>query len=495
MRIWLLPLLAGIAHAASIRGTVVENLSGRPVSRANVLLEPVAGSGGTRATVHTDTAGVFVFQVPPGVYILQATRTPFLPSFYGQKRWNSAGMPLTVTENETAYANIRMMRYAAIAGRLVDENDVGQPEFRVAAYRNTRPLQLVADATADERGVFRIYGLLPGNYLVRSLGQSLAGIGYVPTFAHETEEIEAGRTVDVQAEEEARAIDVRPIPGQLFSLIVTAEPLDPGDAPVTITFVSEMSRQVVQAQSHTFAGLTRGDYEVFAEAPSRAGGVKQSAYQRLSLTKDSAVALPLTRIQPVYFQFEGLPMAAESDGTVRVLGRRKDLAGFHDPQVVKLQDHRANLTAGPWELALAPIDGYYVAGFAGPGPIPRNQRADGWNEVMINNGGSVRFSLSGNPGGVHGTVMDAGNPAVGAPVFLEAMDLEPARRVTDTYVTITDVQGKYGFTGLAPGRYRVLSSFEYQMPDSNTMALAGAKEVHVDVRTDLPLDLDLYVIR
>ena len=58
MRIWVLPLLAGMAHAAVIRGTVVENLSGRPVSRASVVLEPVPGSSGARATLHTDTGGV-----------------------------------------------------------------------------------------------------------------------------------------------------------------------------------------------------------------------------------------------------------------------------------------------------------------------------------------------------------------------------------------------------------------------------------------------------
>src|SRR5580692_5635626 len=121
MRIWLLPLVAGIAHAAVIRGTVVENQTGRPLSRATVQIEPIAGSGGVRQTGHTDLTGQFVFQTPPGTYILLAIRRPFLTSYYGQKRWNSAGMTLVVTEAETAYASIRMMRYAAITGTVVDE--------------------------------------------------------------------------------------------------------------------------------------------------------------------------------------------------------------------------------------------------------------------------------------------------------------------------------------------------------------------------------------
>jgi hypothetical protein len=223
--------------------------------------------------------------------------------------------------------------------------------------------------------------------------------------------------------------------------------------------------------------------------------VKQSSYQRISLGNDNALTIPLHQIPAVIFQMDGLPSQADRDGSAILLGRRKDLAGFHDQQVIRLENHRANLTVGPWELALTPPDGYYVSSFSGPGPFVRNQRPEGWNEAMIYGGSSIRFSVSGGSGALHGTVNDSGNPAVGAPVFLEPMELDPARRITNTYVAITDVRGQYHFAGLAPGRYRVLSSFEYQMPDSDAMVLAGAKDVLLEVRNDASLDLDLYVIR
>ncbi len=92
---------------------------------------------------------------------------------------------------------------------------------------------------------------------------------------------------------------------------------------------------------------------------------------------------------------------------------------------------------------------------------------DGWNAAIVlprPMGGWAQFRFSANPGALHGTVTDAGDPVVGAPVFIEPMDVEPARRLTDAYVTITDVRGRYHFGGLAPGHYRVLSSFsEYQI--------------------------------
>ena len=179
-----------------------------------------------------------------------------------------------------------------------------------------------------------------------------------------------------------------------------------------------------------------------------------------------------------------------------MLGRRKDLAGARAMQVVALVNGRARLAPGPWEFALAPVAGYFVSGFSGPGSQrPANLRFEGWNEAMVGAYGGVRFTLSSNAGSLGGAVTDAGNPAVGAPVFLEPTDLEPLRRVTGVYVTVTGVHGQYQFDGLAPGNYRVLSSFEYRMPDSKTMVSAGAKELKIDGGSSAAQDLDLYVIR
>jgi hypothetical protein len=84
---------------------------------------------------------------------------------------------------------------------------------------------------------------------------------------------------------------------------------------------------------------------------------------------------------------------------------------------------------------------------------------------------------------------------VGAPVYLEAWDPETRKRLTDLRVVRTDVRGAYRFQSLAPGTYRVLSTFEYQMPESASMDLAGAQSVRVEARNDLQMDLDLYGIR
>jgi hypothetical protein len=490
-------LLAGGLQAAVVRGTVVEHQTGRPLSRASVLLEPVPGSGGLRKTTHTDRFGFFEFAgEPAGYYMLQAWRESFVTVQYGQKRWNSSGRPLVVTESNTVFVTLQMLRFGSISGTVVDENDTGMPEFEVAAYLNTRPPQLAAKATCDEQGRYRIYGLLPGNYIVRTLGKQVDEIGYKPTYSRETDILDQARTVDVEIEQQAELGFVRPLPGKLLTLTAGASALDPDQMPVTMTFASETGRQIIHSPgdvSRVFTGLPAGDYELFAEAPSDPG--VQGAYQRISLGRDMGVFLPLKKVPPVRFQFDGVPIQAVIDGTVKVMARRKDLAGTSDNRILK--GGTGALAPGIWEVALAPLDGYYAAGFSGTGNYSyrRNLRAEGWNEITVTGtGASVRFTLSKNVSTLHGIVKDHGEPVIGAPVFLEPLDLEPEKRITYAYVALTGADGVYRFASMPPGRYRLLSSFEYQMPDAKIMVDAGARELQLETRSDAARDLELYVI-
>ena len=125
-------------------------------------------------------------------------------------------------------------------------------------------------------------------------------------------------------------------------------------------------------------------------------------------------------------------------------------------------------------------------------------RADGWNEILLAGPAqeTVKFVLSPTPAAVHGVVSDASHdPVAGVLVFLEAYDPDSRKRLMDVRVTRTDTQGKYQFYGLAPGAYRMLSSFEFQMPDSAALDVANAHVVKADEGRDVAVDLDQYVIR
>jgi hypothetical protein len=252
----------------------------------------------------------------------------------------------------------------------------------------------------------------------------------------------------------------------------------------------------VQASSHEFGPLPAGPYELFAQAPlERQPGI-QGHYDRVNVGQDRALPrIVLRQVPPVQFTFEGA--SAQAADSIQVLARRKDLAGEGATEVLKLANNAVQLAPGPWEIAPAPIPGFYVSGFSGSGYQRRGDgRFDGWNEINVGSSNAgVKFTLSSSSSALHGTVKSGSEPVAGAPVFLEPMDLEPRRRVTDTFSTRTDMRGHYQFSGLAPGNYRVLSSFEYQMPDSQTMSNASAKTVQLDSTHEGQQDLDLYIIR
>ena len=172
---WLVYLLAGgTLQAAIIKGSVVENQTGKALARTLISIQPVPGSAGPSGSVRTNTYGMFEFiDLPAGAYLITAARRGFMPAQYGQKNWRAAGQPVVLDKDQSTFLSIRLPRFSSISGVIVDENDVGLPEHEVVAMSNTRPPRMIAKAQADDRGMYRISGLDPGSYLVRTLGTGI----------------------------------------------------------------------------------------------------------------------------------------------------------------------------------------------------------------------------------------------------------------------------------------------------------------------------------
>jgi hypothetical protein len=88
-----------------------------------------------------------------------------------------------------------------------------------------------------------------------------------------------------------------------------------------------------------------------------------------------------------------------------------------------------------------------------------------------------------------------GDPVAGVPVFVEPFDLDPRLRIEPLRSVTTDGKGRYEISGLAAGVYRLMASFDYEMPDTSQMAAANAKKVQVDDGGRATLDLQEFVIR
>ncbi len=470
-------LAAAAARAAVIRGTVVENLTGKLLARAVVALIPMEGTPADVRTMRTTSLGGFEFdRLPAGAYIVKASRRGFIPAEYGQKRWNSAGQPVLIEESATAFLMMRLYRFSAAGGTVVDENDIGLPDHEVAVWKLTEPPELIRQATSDDRGVFRIGGLEPGRYVVRTMGGQYPEGGYLPTFSHETERLDQAQLVELFPEQQTDHADIRPLPGKLYSVAISAE-TDPPGLEVTITLASASGRRSVKAPYMLVPSLPPGDYEAYSDT---ANGV--SGYQRFVVRDNTTITLLASPAAAVSV-FGG----PQNEGG-QLLARRKDLAGAGEVRPVHLDGGRGNVPPGGWEFLSAPPAGFYASSFS---PFIRGSYAHGWVPFFAQPRASLRISLSSGAGGVWGTVKDAPY----APVYLEAYDATARKRIGQLRTTYADARGQFRFDNLAPGTYRLLSTFEYRSPDTETIGLSPAESVTVTAKSDVVKDLELWIIR
>ena len=164
------------AHPATVAGTgapsAVERRR-RPVRRAVVSLS--GGEPRVSRAIQTDDLGAFVFaDLPAGEFTLSANKGGFVDSIFGQKQPGSGrpGTPIRLNAGQQLKdLALPLARGGVITGRVVDE--VGEPAFGISVriYRwvmksGERTLAPGQSATTDDRGVYRIPALLPGEYVV-----------------------------------------------------------------------------------------------------------------------------------------------------------------------------------------------------------------------------------------------------------------------------------------------------------------------------------------
>jgi len=154
----------------------VETADATPQAMRRVIVTLTAPElPGGRAAV-TDADGQFAFDhLPAGRYVVAGSKPAYLDGAYGATRPGRPGIPLQLAAGESRTDVVFTMTHgAAIAGVLRGANGEPAPGIEVAALRLPPPgdppvLVMTRFATTDDRGAYRIYGLIPGEYLVSSL--------------------------------------------------------------------------------------------------------------------------------------------------------------------------------------------------------------------------------------------------------------------------------------------------------------------------------------
>jgi protocatechuate 3,4-dioxygenase beta subunit len=193
---------AAARGTARIRGKVVGADTSAPLRRAQVTI--TSAELGVRRATTTDADGRYEFvELPAGRYVIGAGKGGYVTLQYGQRRPLEAGRPLAVVDDQIlADVDFVLPRGSVITGRIVDE--FGEPvtgaQIQVQRYQygpgGQRRLGFAGGfgfTQTDDRGEFRVFGLMPGEYVISAVMRSImisvgsanpndASDGFLPTY-------------------------------------------------------------------------------------------------------------------------------------------------------------------------------------------------------------------------------------------------------------------------------------------------------------------------
>lgn len=277
------------APTVRLTGRIVTDL-GAPVAGAAVSIPPLSNG-----SVLSDADGYFEFpRVPPGTYTFNAEKIG-----YALNRGGSAlRSPISVTVRAGEVprpVTIAFLRTGAVIGRIVDEFGDPVQQLEVHALGRTadrltgRPVTLmvgISDIT-DDRGEFRLYGLPPGDYIVRattvlpvepgalSLSRSVVGpFETLPMYFPGTIDLGAAQPVSLLPGQEASAgFAWRRARALRISGVVIDSPGAPAAGrTLSLTTASSLRSMPVAADGRfTVEGVTPGDYQLHVRSGRGAG--------------------------------------------------------------------------------------------------------------------------------------------------------------------------------------------------------------------------------
>jgi uncharacterized protein (DUF2141 family) len=185
------------AFTASIVGKVT-TVDGRPLGRAVVTARTELLPLG-RSTISDDAGSFAIQRLPAGRTTITAERHGFLSATYGATRPGRPGTPVMLAAGQTMTVAIRMTRGGVITGTIRNTRGQPVPDLRVQvlnARSQVEPqsvsfaMAVSSESLTDERGVFRVVNLDPGEYIVAAIPFGpITGTGSVTRTVEEVDAI------------------------------------------------------------------------------------------------------------------------------------------------------------------------------------------------------------------------------------------------------------------------------------------------------------------
>jgi hypothetical protein len=473
----------------TVSGTVIRKPDDAPLKGATVWL----GSDENREhTIATTTAADGRFElrnVPAGHYTLTVHRNGYVDAQYGQKKPNDPGSTLTLRPGQKlADLVFNLRQTGVITGRVSDEDGAPMQGIRVRAVREVyingkMRLQTTDVRESNDLGEFRLFGLLPGRYLIsaepetwnRVVGdrefsgadKSSGEKGYAKLYYPGVTDSGKGSAITVKEGDEITSIDILMKQVTVYRVrgkVVNLLPKPSGRRWSQVEVLRINRGAGWESIGATSAGDADGSFEIREIPPgnytirvlSRSDDGRMLVTQQditvgnadvegLTLTIEEGVNIPgrVTWDGAPRLERQGFVIAAISTENEPFPGTRAEVDDNNQFMFKNVHDGEFRLDA--WGISK---DCYIKEVRYSDSIVP-----DATIRVAKGAVGPLEITLSSRGAHVQGTVLNDTLPAVGA--WAVAIPDKKTRRAS--YSANTDQYGNFEVRGLPPGKYELFS--------------------------------------
>ena len=472
-----LPLQDRPPEKCLLSGTVVDSVTGEPLNKADLRLEPLDRQATHVAITRSDAEGRFALvDLDAGSYRLKGKRNGYLEMSYGARRPYSDGSVVRLEAGQSLNDLKFKLTPSAVIGGPVRDSD-GEPlegaHIILASftYEYGRPrVEGLDSMSTDDRGEYRFRGLAAGKYYIgvepqsngwdrvdhsANAGQSEASL---PTLYPGVSDVALAAPIEVSTGRHVTGIDVMLLRSRVFRVSgrlvntpaagsVTVELRDPKNAGMRDYDLRTSTKS--SAGDFEFRGVPPGSYELTVRG--------QSLHGRTSVVVGAS-------------DVEGVRVALAPGAEIRL---RTVTEGADKPDLSRLDffltaNGRSGFMPMPFEsdrftLKNVPPDHYSLKLF---GSLLRefyvkaaragetDVLADG---LTVTGAGTVEIeiAIASNGAAVQGVVSDKNRLPVSGAIILLAPD---RRSRADLFKSMTsDQNGHYEFAAIAPGDYKLFA--------------------------------------